>query len=253
MAQMTLLEMVQDILSDLDSDTVDSYTDTVESQQVAQIINTTYFNMIDGRDWPHLYTFFRLESNTASGTRPTHMTLPSSVIDVEYIKYDCAGVDDVDEKFRKMTFMEPPAFMDMLHNRKSTASNIEEVLGNSGTVYNIYNDRPPQFFTTLGETTLIFDAYDGAVDDTLLVTKTQCYGKLYPSVTMDDDLLFPLPVNAYSMLLNEAKAVASLTLKQVPNPKAEQHSQTQRRRMSQAAWKLRNGITYPSYGRQGKK
>jgi hypothetical protein len=49
MAKMTLLEMTQDILSDMDSDEVNSINDSVESLQVAQIIKTTYFNIVNGR------------------------------------------------------------------------------------------------------------------------------------------------------------------------------------------------------------
>ena len=251
--RMTLLEMVQDILSDLDSDTVDSYTDTVESQQVAQILQTTYFNIIDGRDWPHLYDFFRLEADMGSGLRPTHMILPENIMDVKYIKYNCADEATDRATYKTMTFMETPDFMDMLNARNSDAANVQPVLGQSGTLYNIYDDRHPTFYTTIGEDNIIFDSYNDFFGAFLSDGETQCYGKIYPSVVLSDSMYFALPVDAFSMLLNEAKAVASVTLKQVANPKAEQHSQTQRRRMSQESWKLRNGITYQNYGRTGRK
>jgi hypothetical protein len=41
MAKMTLLEIVQDILSDMDSDEVNSINDSVESLQLAQMIKST--------------------------------------------------------------------------------------------------------------------------------------------------------------------------------------------------------------------
>ena len=34
------------------------------------------------------------------------------------------------------------------------------------------------------------------------------------------------------------------------NGKAEKHSITQKRRMSEEAWRIANGITYPNYGRK---
>ena len=52
---MTLLEIVQDILSDMDSDEVNSINDSVESLQVAQIVKTAYYNIVDGKDYPWLY------------------------------------------------------------------------------------------------------------------------------------------------------------------------------------------------------
>ena len=157
------------------------------------------------------------------------------------------------DRFVEMVFKEPREFMNILDARNNEADNVSVTIANNGTIYNVYNDRYPTFYTTLGETDIIFDAFYTAAGTALVAGETVCYGKLYPTVTMADGLYFDLPVDAFSMLLNEAKAVASITLKQVPSPKAEQHSQTQRRRMSQEAWKIRNGITYPNYGRTGRK
>jgi len=42
MAKMTVLEIVQDILNDIDGDEVNSIDDTLESEQVAQIVKSTY-------------------------------------------------------------------------------------------------------------------------------------------------------------------------------------------------------------------
>jgi hypothetical protein len=58
----TLLEMTQDILNDMDSDEVNSISDTVEAQQVANIIKTCYNEMISNRDWPHLRKLVQLDS-----------------------------------------------------------------------------------------------------------------------------------------------------------------------------------------------
>ena len=54
MAKMNLLAMTQDILSDMDSDDVNSINDSVEALQVAQIIKTTYYNIIDGKNYAFL-------------------------------------------------------------------------------------------------------------------------------------------------------------------------------------------------------
>ena len=59
--RMTLLEIVQDVLNDIDSDNVNSIRDTVESEQVAAIVKSCYFEMIGNRNWPHLKKLFQLE------------------------------------------------------------------------------------------------------------------------------------------------------------------------------------------------
>lgn len=76
MAKMTLLEIVQDILNDMSSDKVNSIDDTEESEQVAQIVATTYRLMVSARNWPQNRKLINL---IASGTtdRPTHMSLMS--------------------------------------------------------------------------------------------------------------------------------------------------------------------------------
>ena len=85
MAKMTLLEMVQDIMSDMDSDEVNSINDSQEATQVAQLIKSTYYNIIDGRDMPFLYELFQLEA-LGDSSKPSHMRLPEDIIDLKFIK-----------------------------------------------------------------------------------------------------------------------------------------------------------------------
>ena len=249
MPKLTVLEMTQDILSDLDSDEVNSINDSVEALQVAQILKSTYFNIIDGRDWPHLYQPFQL---TASGTtaRPTHMRLPDNIIDVSWIKYDCKEFGQTRDRVKSVMYKTPADFLEILEQRDSTDATVTEVTDSSSISMNIHNDRAPQYFTSFDNEYVVFDAYDIAIDSTLQTSKTSCYGKVYPTWTMADTFTPDLPTQSFSYLLNEAKSTASLRLKQVPDQKAEQHSVTQKRRQSQAAWRIAGGITMPNYGRK---
>lgn len=250
MPRYSVLDMVQDILSDIDSDEVNSINDTVEALQVAQILKSTYFNIIDGRDWPHLYQLFQL---TASGTtdRPTHMRLPDNIIDVSWIKYDCKEYGETRDRIKTIKFKTPAAFQEILEQRDSTDSTVTEVSDTSGISMNIHNDRAPLYFTSFDNEHVVFDAYNSAVDSTLQSSKTSCYGKVYPTWTMSDTFVPDLPTQSFSYLLNEAKSTAALRLRQMPDQKAEQHSITQRRRQSQAAWRIAGGITTQNYGRGG--
>ena len=249
MPSMSLLEMVQDILSDMDSDEVNSINDSIEALQVAGIIKSTYFNIIDGRDWPHLYNLFQL---TASGTtaRPTHMRLPSNVIDLKWVKYDCKVYGETRDRVKKITYKTPEEFQIILEARDSTATNVLEVSDPSGISMNIMTDKAPQYYTSFDNEYIIFDSYDIAVDSTLQTSKTSCWGKVYPTWTVSDTFVPDLPANSFSYLLNEAKSTCSLRLKQTADQKAEQHSVTQRRRMSQEAWRVAGGITFLNYGRK---
>lgn len=248
---MTLGEMVDDILSSLDSDPVTTYNDTVEGEQVALILRTTYYNLIDGKDWPQLYTMFQLTQSSSS--TPTHMTLGTTITDVKYIKYNVKSSTDTVDKFIEIEYKTPQEFMAILDARPSDNTSVTQITDASGIYLNIVNDQPPMYYTSFDESTIIFDAFDNTVETFLKTIKTQCYGRQEPTVTLSDGMYFNLPTDAFSLLLNEAKAVAWAELKQVQNPKAEQHANSQRRRMSQEAWKLKNGIKYPNLGRKGKK
>ena len=245
---MTVGEMVDDILNDMDSDPVTLYNDTEESRQVAQILKTTYYNLIDGRDWPNLYKPFQLaESSVAT---PTHMTFGLDVMSFKYIKYNVRQVTDTRDKFVEIKFYDPQDFMRLLDVRDSSAANVTKITDTTGIFLNIYNDRAPSYYTSFDEKTVIFDAHDSAVETFLKTVKTQCYGRIEPVVTLSDGFYFDLPTDAFSLLLNTAKSVSSITLKQMPNLEAKEAAITQKRRMSQEKWKKEQGIKYPDYGRK---
>src|SRR4030042_1734061 len=116
MPRYSLLDMVQDVLSDMDSDEVSSINDSVEALQVAQIIKSTYFNIIDGKDWPHLYQMFQLEAS-GDNMLPTHMRLPDNVIDLMWVKYDVKQFGETKDKVTQITYKEPADFMWILDSR----------------------------------------------------------------------------------------------------------------------------------------
>ena len=246
---MTLLEMTQDILSDMNSDEVNSISDSLEATQVANIIKSTYYNIIDGRDYPWLKELFQLGSNGTS-QRPTHLLLPSTVIDLEWVKYNVRKSTDTKDRYTKIEYKTPEEFLQITDARISSDSNILTVSDASGIKIYVYNDRGPQYFTSFDDETLVFDSYDSAVDTTLVASKSQCYGKKSVVFTMTDNFTPDLPVQMFSYLLNEAKSNCFFTLKQMPNQKVEQAAVSQKRRMSQEAWRIKNGISYPHYGRK---
>lgn len=75
---MTLLDIVQDILSDLTSDEINSISDTAEAEQVARIVLSTYRGMVSSRNWPNHKQIFSL-TPSGNSERPTHMTAPSNL------------------------------------------------------------------------------------------------------------------------------------------------------------------------------
>lgn len=249
MAKMTLLEMTQDILSDMDSDEVNSINDSTEALQVAQIIKSTYYTIVDGRDFAWLKEMFQLDAS-GSVSRPTYMRLPETIIDLDWVKYNTRRSTDTKDKYMKVEYKLPEEFLAITDQRDSSSSSVQTITDPSGIKVYVYNDRAPKYFTSFDDETLVFDSFDSDIDSYLQNSKTQCYGKRSVVFTMSDTFTPDLPVQMFSYLLNEAKSNCFVTLKQVANVKAEQNSITQKRRMSQEAWKIKNGVLFPNYGRK---
>src|SRR5210317_2192919 len=112
----TLLELTQNVLTSINGDDVNSISDTVEAQDVAQIIRDTYEEMISNRNWPHLKDLDQLEG-VSDTTRKTHLKLPDSVREVISVKYNVRTSTDTKDKFKEITYKYPEDFLDLVNNR----------------------------------------------------------------------------------------------------------------------------------------
>lgn len=250
--KMTLLEIVVDILNDMDSDNVNSINDTVESEQVAQIVKSTYFALMSNRNWPHMKKGISL---IASGDEayPTHMKLDDKVKELIFINYNKAKLNDNRKMYQAVRWVEPDDFLRITNNRNNDQGVVDVITDYSGIELLIRNDQPPSYFTTFDDNHVVFDSYDKAVDDTLQESKVQAQGYVYPTWVMDDYFIPSLPDEAFTLLLEEAKSRASLKLKQTQDIKAEQEAGRQNRWLSRKDWRVHGGIQYPNYGRGHRK
>lgn len=256
MAKQTLLDMTQEILSSLNSDEINSISDTVESMQVATIIKRKYFDIISRSDLEESFKLFQL---TASGDNdlPVLMYRPDNVNKIEWIKY---MMDDDDaatgDNFQYVTILPIQQFMDMADDLDSTEDGVITytltIDGNSWTV-NARDDKNPEFCTVINNYYILFDSYDADVDTTLQASKTKVYGEVFPTWTVDDSFIPDLDDQRFPLLLNEAKALAFVELKQMPNPKTEQEIKRQWSSSSRAK-SLTGKASYfdqlPNFGRR---
>lgn len=247
----TLLQLVQDILNDLDSDAVNSISDTAESEQVSNIVRTTYEKLIANRDWPHLRKLFQLE-HVGDITKPNYLRAPEGLKEMTFFKYECQK-DNGKLVQREIKFLYPDEFLRFISGRNEGDSWISVVTDFGGSKLLIVNNQPPTYWTTFDDKHIVTDSYDKAADDVLQKTKTQCLGYIYPSWDHSDTFVPDLPTEAFPALFHEALSVASVRLKQMPDQKAEQDAQRQQRWLARKAWKLQGGIRYDNYGRKGRK
>jgi len=252
MAKMTLLEIVSDILNDLDSDEVNSISDTIESQQIAQIVKTCYFEMIANRNWPHLRKLVQLEA-ALDLSKPNYLKTPVGMKEMLFFKYEKFTVSNPKSRLQDVNWKEPDAFFRMISTRDNTLPNITSVIDFSGVKLLVLNNQPPSYWTSFDDEYVITDAYDFAVDATLQKSKTQCLAYIDPTWVHSDIAIPDLPSEAFPALLEESKSTASLALKQTPSQKAEQKANRQSRWLSRKAWTANGGIQYEDYGRKGRR
>lgn len=250
--KMTLLEIVQDILNDMDGDEVNSIDDTFESQQIAQIVKSTYFAMISNRNWPHTRQAIQI-SPSGDGSLPTHMNVQQEIKELCFINYNKIKNGETRKVYEAVRWLEPDDFLRTINSRNNDEPNIDVIADPTGVELLIRNDLAPTYFTSFDDSTLVFDSYDNTVDSTLQESKIQSQAYVVPSWSQVDDFIPDLPMEAFTALLEESKSRAMLKLKQVQDIKAEQEATRQQRWLSRKAWRVNGGIKYPDYGRNTRK
>lgn len=253
MAKLTLLEIVQDILSDMDSDDVNSITDTVEALQVAQVVKSTYYNIISLVKIPENKELFQLEA-LADVTKPNYMRVPDNVLNIEWFKYNALenGADLVN--FTDVVYCKPEAFLNRIQSRNSTDSNVIVVTDFSGVPLLIRDDKTPEFYTSFDDEHIVTDSYDVTKDSTLQNSKSMTFAQLEPVFQIDNDYVPEIDSNYFPLLLAEAKSMCFVNFKQTANPAIEREVRRQNSRMQNDKHKLKEHLNnVPSYGRRGKK
>lgn len=246
--KMTLLEIVQDILNDMDSDSVNSIDDTIESGQVAQIVKSTYIAMMTSRDWPHLNRTIQLVASGDSSL-PTHVTLQDEIKEIIFVKYNCVKQGETKKRYKDIKYIDPDNFLRVLNRRNSDEANVDIISDPGGIELLIVNDKDPQYYTSFNDSVIVFDSYNSEVDSTIQSSKIQCYVQALPSWVHTDSAVPDLPAEAFTRLLEEAKSRAMMKLKQVQDAKAEQESRRQDIWLSRKSYRVSGGIRYPDYGR----
>lgn len=251
----TLLELVQDILSSMDSDEVTSIDDTVESQQVAKVVRTAYFDLIQRAKLPEHYDLIQLDETSAAS--PIVMSVPATVAEVGMVKYYDESLDPA--TWEPVEYVTLATFLDRMDSYTDlTATNIDTIsyavpAGDSFTfVYR--NDKQPEYYTTLSDSILIFDSLDTDVETYLRSSKTRAQARMQITWAMTDGFTPDLDEPQFALLLAEAKSLAWAELKQSPHAKAEQSAKrgwNQLQKSKHATETLSDFDQLPCFGRKG--
>jgi len=210
----TLLEIVQSILSDMDSEPVNSISDSIEAEQIASVVEDTYYNFISTRDIPEHRRLLKITSLSDS-TKPTHFQYVGRQL--YWIRYN------IDESggtsYKEIKYIEPGDFV----TRNISSTNVTTVYDvAASTNLLIVNNKMPSVYTSFDDEHIVMDAYKATLETTLQSTKTQAYGVVMPTFNIDDVFEPDLDDSLLPYLLAESKAACFSLFKSGSDPKIEQ-------------------------------
>lgn len=257
----TLLELTQAVLSSMDSDEINSINDSVEAQQVVEVIKTVYDDIISRGDLQSNKTLFNLVPS-GDVTKPTLMTKPENLDRVEWIKYNRILNDEVDPHWEEMRFMPPGDFIEYIHNFNPSQTDVgtfDYVSDGNVITFAYKNNSSPQYYTTIDDNILVFDSYDSDVSSTLEASKTLAFGPRKTTFEATDSFVPTLQPQQFALLLNEAKSLAWAELKQTGHAKAEQTARRNWRHLQKTRIGIPTGLPnsgghpfdrFPTYARR---
>jgi hypothetical protein len=251
----TLLELVQDILSGLDSDEVNSISDTVESMQVARIIRRVYFDIVTRAGMPEHYGLANLEASNDTDL-PVVMYVPDHVVKLEWVKYNKATATDTSFQMKPVQYLLLSDFLDLVYGFDATDTNVASYDLTSGPdTYTLQykTDIAPSYYTSFDDRTLVFDSVDTGVETTLQSSKTTIYGRKVPAFQMSNSFVPDLDDLQFSLLANEAHSLAWTELKQSSNIKTERNAVRGWTQLQQSKFRATTPDpldTVPNYGRR---
>lgn len=235
-----LLSIVQTILSSMDSDEVNSISDTTESMQVAEIVKTVYNDIAILGQLPRDQLPFQLQAS-GDATLPVTMYIPEGIDEILWLKYDYATADQPTTTYQPLRPMPFGEFINMVTTLNPTETDIttyQYPVGSSTFTLYCRNNIPPVYYTTADDNTILFDGFDNTVDTTLQSSKTFGLGHAVFQWQMTDTFVPQLDDTQFQRLLHESKSLAFAELKQSQHVKAEKSARDIRIIQQSSKYKL---------------
>lgn len=221
MADRTVLDYVQTILTEIGGDQVNSISDTIEAADVASILRQVYYELVDEMSFPYTEKLLAL-TGLGNVNKPTHMGIPQEVAAVNWIKYDRRTEIAGNNAYTDMIELPTREFVSFVNSRpKSDADTYQVVYENANIPLVIDKTSPPQFWTSFDDKYIVFDAYDQDVDATLQSSKSICSVEARPVLILEDTQVPFLPDNLQNLLYTQTLSRCMLALKESVNPKIE--------------------------------
>jgi len=245
----TLLQIVQDILSDADSEDVNSLSDSLESEQCAIIVEHTFYDIVT-REAPEHMELIKLTA-ASDNSFPSHFYFPDNTTDIQHIWYDKTDATTGVGEYETIHYLSPIEFLQLSDSRDTSDTDIDSVNDkNAGTILKIENDKHPDYWTTFDDYWIIMDSYHSTYDSTLQASKVRAYGRKYPIFDRTDDSYVPdIDDEYFGYLISEARARFMDWYKGGAPAKAEQAARRNKVHIRNDRYRFNKANKWSNYGR----
>ena len=247
-ARMTLLELTQEILSALESDEVNSISDTVESLQVAGEVRTTYYELLTALKIPTNQKLMSLQA-LSDPAFPNYLKIPDNVQGIEWVKYK-----NVDDQYIEIRYVSPEDFLMLTtgYETSQPTTQVSDILEDT-IQFKIVTNADPKYWTTFDNQYLVFDSLNLEIESSLQQSKCLVKAQVVPDFRLDDGFVPQLDIFLFPLLLAEAKKACFVNFKGISNANEERRARRQMVRSQNDLWRADQRRPYnrtPDYGRR---
>ncbi len=199
----TLLQIIQDILSDTEGEPINTISGSLEGEQAATIVEHTFYDMVANRMIPEHQELIQL-TPASDSAYPTHFLYPTNVKEICKVWYDRTEALTGTGEYHEVQWLDPLDFLSRIDNFSGTYQTVNDK--NGGTKLRIQSDKWPEYYTSFDDEWMVFDSWNSSYDNTLQEHKVRALGIKYPIFDRFDDNYFPdIDDHLYPMLISEAR------------------------------------------------
>lgn len=205
---MTLVEMAERVAAYCNASHINSINDSDEALRIATIIKETFTELILTKEIQTALELFQLQSSSSVEAK-TRLELPEQALTLDIVKYT-----NKRGQLYSPQYLEPMDFIAQSLAEDTENDYIETMVDQeSGSVYNIRNNKDPSYYTLMSGKYVVFDSYNKDFEDTVQGRHALVYGHTLPEFKLEDDFVPDLQEQQFLTLLSRAKVVADMELR----------------------------------------
>jgi hypothetical protein len=251
MMQLTLLEVVQQYLDATSGFYVDSIFDNDEAQQVANVAERIYYEMV--QEFPNLLFVQKDVTLDAVGdvTKPNFLLIPPTVQNIKdsELYYNVSETGDL--QYKTLKYCSPLEFLSITSQYSSKDTSVDVITGFDNQKMAVINDEWPTYFTSFDGVYIVTNSYNSEYDTTMQASKSRVLITQMPAFLQQDAFLIPIPQHLSTTYLAMVLSECFNLIYQQPNAMLNQKARKLRIRMQQTSQVLGSGgRAKPSYGKR---